>query len=95
MPSEDSLSETCRESRLNNPDNVSKVNEHIRHLNEGKKKLIIFYPFLTRKFVKSKSQREYNVFFFMRCWKNICNQDISSANYKFSELISCIQITNR
>ena len=63
MPSEDSLSETCRESRLNNPDNVSKVNEHIRHLNEGKKKLIIFYPFLTRKFVKSKSQREYKVFF--------------------------------
>ena len=63
MPSEDSLSETCRESRLNNPDNVSKVNEHIRNLNQGMKKLIIFYPFLTRKFVKSKSQREYNVFF--------------------------------
>ena len=46
MPCEESLSETCRESRLNNPDNVSKVNEHIRNLNQGKKQLIIFYPFL-------------------------------------------------
>ena len=63
MPSEDSLSETCRESRLNNPDNVSKVNEHIRNLNQGMKKLIIFYPFLTRKFV-SPNLKESTMFFF-------------------------------
>ena len=49
MPCEESLSETCRESRLNNPDNVSKVNEHIRNLNQGKKQSIIFYPFLDQK----------------------------------------------
>ena len=49
MPCEDSLSETCSESRLNNPDHVSKVNEHIKNLNQGKKNIGFFYPILTRK----------------------------------------------
>ena len=49
MPCEDSLSETCSESRLNNPDHVSKVNEHIKNLNQGKKNIVFFYPNLTRK----------------------------------------------
>ena len=49
MPCEDSLSEACSESRLNNPDHVSKVNEHIKNLNQGKKNIGFFYPILTRK----------------------------------------------
>ena len=51
MPCEDSLSETCSESRLNNPDNVSRVNEHIKNLNQGKKNKVVFsnYPSLTSK----------------------------------------------
>ena len=49
MPCEDSLSETCSESRLNNPDNVSRVNEHIKNLNQGKKQIVVFsIPFFNK-----------------------------------------------
>ena len=49
MPCEESLSETCRESRLNNPDHVSKVNEHIKNLNQGKKNIVFFLPYFDKK----------------------------------------------
>ena len=49
MPCDDSLSETCSESRLNNTDNVSRVNEHIKNLNQGKNKVVVFsIPFFNK-----------------------------------------------
>ena len=57
MPCEDSLSETCSESRLNNPDHVSKVNEHIKNLNQGKKNIVFSTLIWQEKLIHSETTK--------------------------------------